>query len=100
MRRGAIGISIGYHGFTPTKNLVGDKDLFGRAGKLEVANLVDGIAAAANLAMGEGAEGTPAALVRGLQEIEFTENSFRDFHMVNPEDDVFRVLYSNLLKRK
>lgn len=100
LRRGAIGISIGYHGFNPTKSLVGEPDLFGRNFKLEVVNLADSIAAAANLAMGEGAEGTPVAVIRGLSGIEFTATSFRDFHMVGPRDDTFRVLYRNLLDKK
>jgi F420-0:gamma-glutamyl ligase len=98
MRRGAMGISIGYHGFNPTKNLVGDTDLFGREFTLEVANIADSIAAAANLAMGEGAEGPPAAIVRGLTDIEFTGESFGQYHMVEPGEDIFRVLYEKFIK--
>jgi coenzyme F420-0:L-glutamate ligase / coenzyme F420-1:gamma-L-glutamate ligase len=41
------------------------QDLFGRTLQATVIAVADGIAAAAVLAMGEGAEGTPAAIVRG-----------------------------------
>lgn len=98
MRRGAIGISIGYAGFKPVKSLVGSKDLFGRKFKAEVANLVDGIAAAATVAMGEGNQGTPLALVRGIRGIEFTDESQKDSHMIPYTEDTFRVLYERFLK--
>lgn len=98
LRRGAIGISIGYYGLNPTLDLVGTEDLFGREFKAEVANIVDGIAAGANIAMGEGNESQPAAIVRGVSSVEFTTHSYRDFHMVSHREDTFRVLYDRFLE--
>ena len=43
----------------------GGSDLYGRELKVTLINRADGLAAAATLAMGETAERTPAALVRG-----------------------------------
>lgn len=97
LRRGAVGIAIGYAGVAPTNSLVGEKDLFGRAFKVEVANIVDSIAAAANLTMGEGSERQPIAVVRGLSDISFTEDIDKDHFMVPYNEDTFRVLYERFL---
>lgn len=97
MRRGAMGISIGYAGFSPTKSLVGERDLFDREFKIEVANLVDGIAAAANVVMGEGRECQPLAIVRDLADVTFTDLIDIDHHMVPYKEDTFRVLYERFL---
>jgi coenzyme F420-0:L-glutamate ligase len=98
MRRGAVGVSIGFAGFAPTKDLVGTKDLFGREFKVEVANLADSIAAAANLVMGEGSECQPVAVVRGLNNLEFTDRVDVDYFMVPYREDTFRVLYERFLE--
>jgi coenzyme F420-0:L-glutamate ligase len=98
MRRGAIGVSIGYAGFAPTKNLVGTEDIFGREFKIEVANIADSIAAAANVVMGEGNECQPVAIIRGLKNVEFTDELDTDYFMVPYREDTFRVLYERFLK--
>ncbi|MEA3283082.1 MAG: coenzyme F420-0:L-glutamate ligase [Euryarchaeota archaeon] len=65
-RGGQIGVAIGISGITPTRDWRGSRDLFGNV--LEVANeaVVDEIAATANLLFGEGSDGTPVVVVRGL----------------------------------
>ncbi|RLG30518.1 coenzyme F420-0:L-glutamate ligase [Methanosarcinales archaeon] len=65
-RDGQIGVAIGISGIAPTKDWRGSRDLFGNV--LEVANeaVVDEIAAAANLLFGEGSDGTPVVVIRGL----------------------------------
>lgn len=64
-RLGTVGIAIGAAGVTSLWDRRGEADLAGR--KLEVTEVAfaDAVASAAVLAMGEGAEGCPAALVRG-----------------------------------
>jgi coenzyme F420-0:L-glutamate ligase / coenzyme F420-1:gamma-L-glutamate ligase len=65
-RIGTVGAAIGAAGLTVLDDRRGKgQDLFGRTLQATVIAVADGIAAAAVLAMGEGAEGTPAALVRG-----------------------------------
>ncbi len=98
LRRGATGISIGYWGFAPTINHVGEKDLFGRELKIEVSNVVDGIAAAANLVMGETDECQPIVIVRDIPAVTFTDEDKRTDHLVAPADDTFRVLYERFLE--
>jgi dihydrofolate synthase / folylpolyglutamate synthase len=96
-RRGATGISIGFHGFAPMINHVGSLDLFDRPFKIEVTNLVDGIAAAANVVMGETNECQPVVIARGVPNLYFTEEDFREEFLVSPQDDTFRVLYERFL---
>lgn len=64
-RLGTLGTAIGCAGIGAIEDRRGQADLFGRTLQATVVAVADGIAAAAVLAMGEGAEGTPAAIVRG-----------------------------------
>ena len=65
-RIGTVGAAIGCAGLCVLDDRRGTgQDLFGRTLQATVIAVADAIAAAAVLAMGEGAEGTPAALVRG-----------------------------------
>ena len=64
-RLGTVGIAIGAAGLEALDDRRGGEDLYGRELKVTLINRADGIAAAATLAMGETAERTPAALVRG-----------------------------------
>lgn len=65
-RIGTVGCAIGCAGLTVLDDRRGkDADLFGRTLQATVIAVADSIAGLATLAMGEGAEGTPAALVRG-----------------------------------
>jgi coenzyme F420-0:L-glutamate ligase/coenzyme F420-1:gamma-L-glutamate ligase len=65
-RLGTTGVPIGAAGVTVLEDLRGQPDLFDR--EMQVAEIApaDSVAAAAVLLMGEGAEGTPVVLVRGL----------------------------------
>jgi len=64
-RIGTVGTAIGCAGIGPVDDQRGRTDLFGRVLQATLIAVADSIAAMAALAMGEGAEGTPAALVRG-----------------------------------
>lgn len=65
-RIGTVGAVIGCAGLTVLDDRRGKgQDLFGRTLQATVIAIADAVAAMAVLAMGEGAEGTPAALVRG-----------------------------------
>jgi coenzyme F420-0:L-glutamate ligase len=66
LRRGAMGFALSWAGIDPLHDYRGTKDIFGHAIRVEQANLVDGLAAAAVLVMGEGSERTPVALIRGV----------------------------------
>jgi coenzyme F420-0:L-glutamate ligase/coenzyme F420-1:gamma-L-glutamate ligase len=65
-RIGTVGTAIGTAGLAVLDDQRGKaEDLFGRTLQATVIAVADSLCAAAALAMGEGAEGTPAAIVRG-----------------------------------
>lgn len=65
-RIGTVGTAIGCAGLAVLDDRRGrDADLYGRTLQATVIAVADSLAAAAVLAMGEGAQGTPVALVRG-----------------------------------
>ena len=65
-RRGTVGVAIGAAGLPALQDLRGRPDLFGRTLMVSITGFADEIAAAAGLVMGQGAEGQPAVLLRGL----------------------------------
>jgi coenzyme F420-0:L-glutamate ligase/coenzyme F420-1:gamma-L-glutamate ligase len=65
-RLGTVGIAIGAAGVPSLWDRRGEKDLSGRPLEVTEVAFADAVAAVAVLAMGEAAEGRPAALVRGL----------------------------------
>jgi F420-0:gamma-glutamyl ligase len=88
-RWGATGICIAWSGFIPFKNYKNPR-IYQRFKK---ANIADGIASAAVLAMGEGAEKTPMALLEDLPMVEFinhnpTEKEINKYKL-KMADDVF-----------
>jgi len=97
LRRGAVGVAIGWCGFTPTTNHVGNPDLFGREIKIEVSNLADGLAAGSTIVMGEVAECQPVVIIRGTPDLEFTDRDTKDDLFVPLQEDTFRVLYERFL---
>jgi len=65
-RMGNVGVAIGAAGLPALLDLRGHDDLFGRKLKITVQGYADLVASAANLLTGEGDEGRPVALLRGL----------------------------------
>lgn len=100
LRIGATGIAIGFWGFSPLKNYIGTKDLFGRKFEVEQENILDGLASAANLILGEGAEQTPIAIIDDINFIKFSENKPTkkelDYFYVSLEEDIFHQFYRHM----
>lgn len=90
LRLGATGACLAYSGFAPINDYVGQEDLFGREFRLERANVAEGLAAAAVLAMGEGAERTPLCVI--------TYNSLISFRRVNPSKEELESFFLSLDK--
>ena len=65
-RYGVVNVAIGAAGFPSLLDRRGLPDRNGRPLEVTQIALADMVAAAAGLAMGEGAEGVPAALIRGF----------------------------------
>ncbi|NPB02210.1 MAG: coenzyme F420-0:L-glutamate ligase [Methanopyri archaeon] len=66
-REGVIGVAIGASGVPTLVDRRGDRDLYGRELEITVVATGDLLAAAAELAMGQADEGTPAAVIRGVR---------------------------------
>ena len=92
-REGTVGLAIGVSGLPARLDRRGEPDLFGRTLHVTEVGIADSIASAASIVMGEGAEGRPAALVRGLsfEDRSETERAGRARDLVRPrERDLFR----------
>lgn len=97
LRYGVVGVGLAFAGFQPLRDYRGQPDLFGRLIKVSQTNIVDSLAAVAVYAMGECAEQTPAAIIRGVGAVEFTDQDCSDQLWLNPEDDIYRALYKDFL---
>ena len=64
LRLGTSGLALATAGCRSTRDYRGLKDLSGRVIRITQHNLADDLASSAHAVMGEGAESTPAALVR------------------------------------
>lgn len=65
-RQGVVNVAIGASGLPSLVDRRGERDRDGRPLEVTQIAIADMLASAAGLVMGEGAEGVPAALVRGL----------------------------------
>jgi coenzyme F420-0:L-glutamate ligase/coenzyme F420-1:gamma-L-glutamate ligase len=66
-RCGVAGVAIGWSGIAPLRDWRGKRDLEGRELEITLEAIVDEIAGMANFLMGEGGDGTPVVVVRGLE---------------------------------
>jgi F420-0:gamma-glutamyl ligase len=100
LRAGAVGTAIGFYGFHPVIDYRGKPDIFGRKLRVTRTNLVDSIAAATNLLMGEGSERTPLLIVRNLKMVKFTgRDTYKDW-VIRQDSDIFRPLLKLFKKPK
>ena len=74
-RVGTIAMSIGSAGISPLDDRRGQTDTFGRTLAVTMSNVVDSVATAASLVMGETTERVPAVIVRGLSVSDGKQNS-------------------------
>ena len=65
-RVGTMNVAIGIAGLPAVRDMRGDLDMDGRVLRVTVTGLGDELAAAAGLVTGQGAEGLPVVLLRGL----------------------------------
>jgi coenzyme F420-0:L-glutamate ligase / coenzyme F420-1:gamma-L-glutamate ligase len=87
-RRGTVGIALGAAGLPSLMDLRGQPDLYGRELRVTETGFADEIAAAASLLMGQGSEGMPAVLLRGLSWFAPPTPAAQ---LIRPEDeDMFR----------
>ena len=91
---GTEGVAIRYSGFAGSNNYIGTPDLFGRKLEVSISNVVDGLASAAVVVMGEGTEQTPFAVISDVPFVDFqdhdpTDKELKQFYLEHMEDDLF-----------
>ncbi|WP_224267877.1 coenzyme F420-0:L-glutamate ligase [Haloprofundus salinisoli] len=86
-RHGQRGVAIGWAGMPASRDWRGEADRDGRELGVTVQNVVDELAAAANLVAGEGDGGTPVVVVRGF---EFGDHDGSDAQFREVEGDFVR----------
>jgi coenzyme F420-0:L-glutamate ligase/coenzyme F420-1:gamma-L-glutamate ligase len=89
-RLGTVGHAIGAAGVTAVLDLRGHGDLFRRQLQVSEVAVADSLAAAAVLAMGEAAEGTPLVLIRGATLATGAADGGAAGVLRNPAEDLFR----------
>lgn len=98
MRRGVIGIGLGWCGFKPLYSYIGKPDCFGVPLQVTMRNNLDGLAAATVFCMGEGNEQTPFAVVTNAPKMEFQSEPPTDVEVRWLSIPMHEDLYAPLLK--
>jgi coenzyme F420-0:L-glutamate ligase/coenzyme F420-1:gamma-L-glutamate ligase len=88
-RSGQVEFAIGLAGLNPIEDYRGKKDLFGHRLRFKFVSLADELACAAELVMGQGDEGIPAALIRGFNSKRLGSSNSKSL-IVSRSIDLFR----------
>jgi coenzyme F420-0:L-glutamate ligase / coenzyme F420-1:gamma-L-glutamate ligase len=89
-RRGQVNFAIGIAGIKPFKDYRGKKDLFNQILKVKNIAIVDEIAAAAELLMGQAKEAAPVIIFRGLNGfVAFCEKCGINELFISSQEDLF-----------
>ena len=98
LRKGVVGIALSYSGFYPLRDMIGTNDLYGKPLKMTQVNLVDPMASACVLLMGEGSEKKPLALIEN-PPVEFSDKrSKKNLIRIPTKQDLFYSLYKKFIK--
>lgn len=99
-RKGTSGVGLSWCGFKPLRNYIGVPDIFGHNLRVTKANLVDGIAAAAVLNIGEGKEQTPLAVVAEISNITFVNRTPTNKEInemsISLNEDVYSKIFNSV----
>lgn len=100
MRRGTIGIALGWCGFKALYSYIGKSDCFGTRLAVTTVNILDALAASSVFCMGEGNEQTPFAVITDADKIEFqasppTEEELHELS-IPIEEDIYAPILKNL----
>lgn len=104
LRWGTTGIALAHSGFAALKDYIGNKDIFGRKLKVTKANIVDALASAAVVVMGEGNEQTPLAIIEDVPFVKFqnrnpTNKELKDLKIAL-KDDLYGLLLTSVPWKK
>ena len=98
LRWGVTGIGLAHSGFQAVNDHIGTKDLFGREFKMTKVNIMDGLASAAVVLMGETIEQTPLSVISDIPFVVFQENNPTDAELSALNIDIDDDVYSTFLK--
>ena len=92
-RRGQVDFAIGLSGINPFKDYRGERDLFDYVLKVKNVAVADELAAAAELVIGQGREGTPVAIIRNVEKLKTSGGySARDL-FISRKEDMFSFMF-------
>lgn len=93
LRWGVIGTSIAHTGFESLNSYIGKPDIFGQNLTVTNASVAEGLAVAAVLAMGEGKEQTPMALISDVPFVKFVDRNPTQKELaklsISKEEDIY-----------
>ncbi len=90
-RRGQVNFAIGISGVKPFYDYRGKRDLFGYVLKVKNVAVVDEIAAAAEILMGQSKQATPVVIFKGLKDlVEFADNHQITEIRISSNEDLFK----------
>ncbi|TEU04265.1 coenzyme F420-0:L-glutamate ligase [Candidatus Bathyarchaeota archaeon] len=88
LRKGEINVAIGVAGIKALRDRRGESDLFGYVLRVKQTAIIDELASAAELAIGQANEGIPVAIIRGYDYLK-SENA-KTTDLIRPkEEDLF-----------
>jgi coenzyme F420-0:L-glutamate ligase/coenzyme F420-1:gamma-L-glutamate ligase len=90
-RRGQANFAIGIAGIKPFRDYRGKKDLFGQILRVKNIAVVDEIAAAAEMLMGQAKEARPVVIFKGLDTVVFCEKCNMNELLISRDEDLFKV---------
>ncbi len=90
-RRGQVNFAIGISGIKPFRDYRHQRDMFGQILKVKNIAVVDEIASAAELLMGQATESRPVVIIKGLREfVEPCETCSAKELQISNAEDLFR----------
>ena len=100
LRRGTVGMALGYSGFLGLYSYIGKPDLFGRPLQISQKNVADSLATAASLLMGEGDESKPLVIITETG-IQFTDEPVAlDELRIPLSEDLYGPLFRSITDEK
>lgn len=99
LRAGTTALALGYAGIEGVRDYRGKDDLYGREMQISRTNVVDSLATAACLCMGEGSEQQPLAVITGAPVV-FTDTVVEKSDVcIDKEDDLYYPLIAEFMRR-
>lgn len=99
LRWGVVGTALAGCGFKPLNREIGKKDLFGREIRMVNVNVMEALAVAGTLVMGEVAEQSPFAIISECPMVQFLDHSPTPAELqelwIERADDIFGPLLTS-----